>query len=78
MQMPVDTFEMYWEAMRVIDAQEMMRSMTLFDYPHAGKETRKKIHRQVHQDAYPSTWKGQKGSISVDQFFGKAKVKDGE
>lgn len=78
MSMPADVFEMYWEAMRVIDAQEMMRAMTLGDYPHAGKDTRRKIHRQVHREAYPGTWDKGRSGMTMDQFFGKPMVKNGE
>lgn len=78
MTMPADTFEMYWECMRVIDSQEMMRSLTIADYPHTNKQMRKKIHRQLHRNAYPDTWDTSRGKVSVDQFFGQARVKDGE
>ena len=78
MQMPVDTFEMYWEAMGVIDAQSMMRSFTIQDYPNAKAETRKRLHRQIHKKAYPDTWDSAKPRMTMDQFFGKPRVKDGQ
>lgn len=76
--MSVDTFEMYWEAMRVIDAQEMMRSFTIGDYPNQSSNNRRKIHRQVHKFAYPSTWDNAKPKLSMDQFFGKPLSKDAD
>lgn len=77
MQMPVNRFEMYWQAMQVIDAQLMLQSLTVSDYPNSGKETRKKIHRQLHKMAYPATWNAEK-KITLDEFFGKPMVKNGE
>jgi hypothetical protein len=78
MEMPADVFEMYWESIRIIDAQEMLRSMTIGDYPNGTRDSRRKIHKQVHQEAYPSTWSDHHPKVTVDQFFGKPRVKHGE
>lgn len=76
--MPINTFESYWQAMTVIDAQRLLREYSVADYPNVKLGTKRKLHRQVHKMAYPATW-DRGARVSLDQFFGKPMVKsDGE
>ena len=43
----------YFEAITVIEAQNFLADLTKADYPNLKKEDRRKIHREMHNKAYP-------------------------
>jgi hypothetical protein len=50
--------EEYWNAITVIEAQEMLKQMTVSAYPHIKPEKARSIHRGIHKQAYPKTHEG--------------------
>jgi hypothetical protein len=44
---------LYFEAALILEAQEMLKSMNVTDYPMMKKEARQKLHRQVYKQAFP-------------------------
>ena len=56
---------MYWQAMTVIDAQDMIMKMRIQDWPHMKQEKRSEYHRQLFRLAYPAT---EEQTISFDQL----------
>jgi hypothetical protein len=53
MNMEVDVFTAYWNAITAIEAQEMLVEMTLHDWPKMKKNSRTELHRKIHKQAYP-------------------------
>lgn len=54
------TFEeasIYWEAITVIEAREMLSQLSVADYPHMKKTSRQKLHRSLSKMAFPATFK---------------------
>lgn len=45
--------EDYWHAITMIEAQEALIQMRIADYPHLKKRDREKMHRSMHDVAYP-------------------------
>jgi hypothetical protein len=39
----------------MIEAQEMLKQMSVASYPHMTKDQRGKLHKKLHKDAYPRT-----------------------
>jgi len=39
-----------------MESQEMLRDMTMMDWPHMKKGSREELHRKLHRAAYPSTY----------------------
>lgn len=57
MSLDVDSFEIYWQAITTIEAQEMLKTFTCFDWPNIKKGSREKLHRQLYRQAYPASFK---------------------
>ena len=51
--MPNEQFEEFWQAISVIEAQQMILATTANDYPHGTKNSRKKTHKSMHEIAFP-------------------------
>ena len=45
----------YWQAITIIEAQEILIQLRIADYPDMKPESRKKTHREFHRMAYPRT-----------------------
>lgn len=43
----------YWQAITVIEAQEVLIQMRLADWPNMKGPARQKWHRDIHRAAYP-------------------------
>lgn len=56
----------YYEAISVLEGQEMLLNMKLADYPRASNESRKKFHRDVSKVAFP---KELQKEMDFDDFF---------
>lgn len=49
------TTQRYFDAIRVIDAQERLVEFSTQDRPNMKKSQREKLHKQLHRAAYPAT-----------------------
>lgn len=45
-----------WQAMRVIEAQEMLASFQVSAFPNMKKAAQEKIHRTAHRAAFPAIY----------------------
>ena len=45
--MPIDEFEQYCEAMRVIESKELLTKLTVSDFPHYKSGKRKEIYNKI-------------------------------
>ena len=43
----------YFDAITVIEAQNMLISMQVADYPNMKRDDRSRLHREIHKKAYP-------------------------
>ncbi len=50
--MDADEFEMYWQGITIIEAQEALVSMNIAVYPNMTKQDAKSFHRRMHAAAY--------------------------
>ena len=62
----------YFQACSILEAQEMLRAMNVADYPYAKKDTRQKLHRQVHKQAFPDAKKRGMTFDDLKSILGKA------
>lgn len=62
-QMPCDEFDIYWQSIEIIEAQEQLMQMNISDYPHIKQTSREKLHRSIHDIAFP---KDQKKALTTD------------
>lgn len=53
--MPQEDFEMLWQALPRIEAEQMLVQMKLADYPHMKKEAREIFHRRTYIRAFPDS-----------------------
>lgn len=60
-----DALEFY-EAITVIEAQDMLVAMKLADWPRAKPESRKQFHRETRKLAYPV---GMQKEMEFDDFI---------
>lgn len=65
--LPIDLFENYWSAITVIEAQEMLKNLTIQDWTKMKNSSREKLHRQLHRDAYPASFNEVK-QVSNDEL----------
>lgn len=65
----------YLQAMEVLDAQEQLSRMGTADWPNLKKEDRKRIHRKLHKQAYPSTHKDPISPTQLASLLGAGKIK---
>jgi hypothetical protein len=54
--MSIHDLEEYWQAIDILDAQEVLVSLRVADWPHQKAEARKKWHRELVKMAYPKTF----------------------
>lgn len=53
MQMELDVFDRYFEAIDILSAREKLVELNVSAYPHSTKNGRSKIHKELHKLAYP-------------------------
>lgn len=61
-----DRAEMFWQAITIIEAQELLVKMRLMDYPNMKPSARSEWHRDMHRLAYPRTWEASE-TLSTEQ-----------
>ncbi len=64
MKLKSSDFNMYWQAIDVLESQEALIAINISSYPTAKKEFRDKLHKRLHKMAYPGTWNK---PVKVDQ-----------
>lgn len=60
-------FEQFWQAITVIEAQEMLIGIKVADFPHYKKPQREKLSRELHKQAYPREYENRK-SITAKEL----------
>jgi len=53
----METEQTLWEAITVIEAQNMLHQITLVDFPNMKTGHRNKIHKKLYRQAYPATFR---------------------
>jgi len=56
------------ECIDIIEAQEMLRSMKVADFPNMKPEHRGKIHRDLYKRAYPVKIKESRKSLNIEDI----------
>lgn len=64
--MPIVDANMFYRAITVIEAQEMMKQVQVSSFPKMKKESQEKLHRALHKQAYPEAYSTQKAVSSED------------
>jgi len=47
----MDTADLYWRAVPVLEAQRMIDGITVADFPMMNREQRQRVHRRIHNIA---------------------------
>lgn len=47
----------YVEAMKIIEARERLKNMDAIQYPNLNQQAKKKKHRDLYKQAYPTNFK---------------------
>ncbi len=55
----VEVSEEYWQAITMIEAQEMLKQMTVANAPYMKPQQYKNLHKSLHKQAYPKTHSGE-------------------
>jgi hypothetical protein len=63
----LDLLHMMWNAITVIEAQEQLKAMTVADWPNMKQSQRTKLHKDLHDQAYPNNLQ-KKNFISIDEL----------
>ena len=50
----MDAIETLWECITMIEAQNQLNNLSVADWPNQKPETRKQIHKELFDKAYPS------------------------
>jgi hypothetical protein len=53
--MDAERLEEYWQAITIIEAQEVLVQLRVMDFPNMKQEARRKTHKEFHALAYPRT-----------------------
>lgn len=51
----------------MIEAQEMLKELSVQDYPHMKPQARQKLHRGLKKSAYPSMFE-EKRHVTIDML----------
>lgn len=52
----------------VLEAQEMLLNFKISQYPHMKREAQQKVHRQIHQLAYPRAYDPESKAITIAEL----------
>ena len=58
---------MYWEAITMIEAQNLLMEMKVGDFPNMKKEDRGRLHRSLYKQAYPESAEQSVTTASIAQ-----------
>lgn len=59
-------FEMCWQMIPTLRAEETLRMITATSYPHTKTESQKKIHRELHREM--QRFEPEKEAVAIDQL----------
>lgn len=54
--LPYYKLNQLWEMITMIEAQNLLGQLVLFDWPNMDKNKREKAHKKLYKLAYPSTF----------------------
>lgn len=49
----MEQIEHYFEAAKILKAQETLVAFSISDYPYLKKRDKEKMHRQIYKEAFP-------------------------
>lgn len=52
----------------MIRAREMLEEITVSSYPQTKPDFQKKKHREIHKQAFPANWDGEKKPMTLEQL----------
>lgn len=58
--LPIDEFNKAWDAITVIEAQDMLVKMSIAEYPNLDGKNKSARHKKIYKLAYPNTFKKRK------------------
>ena len=64
-ELDTNTYELLYKAIEPLEAQELLVSMKVSDWPNIKKEDRQKIHRSVYRSAYKTS---QEKVVTTEDF----------
>jgi uncharacterized membrane protein len=64
----MEDFEVLWQAITRIEAQNTLVELSVQDWSHLKKEQRQKLHKQLHKQAYPELYEKKKPQSTKDIF----------
>ena len=56
---------MFWDLITRIEAQEMLKALTIQDWSHMKKDKRSSLHRKLHKQAFPEDHK----AITLEEYM---------
>lgn len=62
----IDEIEYLWQAITVIEAQEMLKDLTVARSPNYKKNDFNKLHKDLSKKAYPDTFKSDRRVSTTD------------
>jgi len=71
--MQTDDLNTFYTAAIILENQEMLRKLTIADYPDMKKSNREKVHRQVYKAAYPDQTKRVVTVEDLKRYLGSVK-----
>lgn len=66
MDLDVDLFDEYWQAIDIIEAKEQLVRLSAADWPNLKPSYRETQHRQLHERAYPASFNEAKPVSNAD------------
>lgn len=73
--MDVDSTQVYFQAMETLMAQERLHDLGAHDWPNVKRDTRSKIHRDLHKVAYPATYEKTVTPDELAKLLGAGRIK---
>jgi hypothetical protein len=67
--MPYQTFLEFYDSIEVIEAKKALLSMKIASYPYMPTKDRNKMHRKMHEKAFPETHSNKKALTTKDAFM---------
>lgn len=55
--MDAEQVEEFWQAITVIESQEVLLGMKIADFPHLTKSARSSAHKEFFKQAFPRTFR---------------------
>lgn len=59
---------MYWQAITVIEAQEMLKQIKVSSFPNMKLADQRRVHKELTKQAFPSVWDKEKNRMTPEEF----------